>query len=214
MWNALPLIGFLLPSPMWSLGRHDAVVLIGRRPPAVEYFSFTTFALFTPRRGGPLLPFSSLGDSFNHLNLRTTEYGLFAHVVTGSAATYARVQATLTILILLRVLAILEHLPHLPFLLWSIIHTLHTHHTHRTHHTRTTYHHTYRSYCYDARVQATLVTAGLPADAINLAAVPDGLGLFDDAFHLGGQVRLGTHFETVLRLFRFENQTEGDAYLR
>ena len=25
---------------------------------------------------------------------------------------------------------------------------------------------------------------------------------------------LGTYFETVLRLFRFANQTEGDAYLR
>jgi len=30
----------------------------------------------------------------------------------------------------------------------------------------------------------------------------------------GGQVRLGTHFEVVLRLFRFVNQTEGDAYLQ
>ena len=27
-------------------------------------------------------------------------------------------------------------------------------------------------------------------------------------------MRLGTHFEVVLRLFRFRNQTEGDAYLR
>ena len=26
MWSALPLVGFLLPSPMWSLGRRDAVV--------------------------------------------------------------------------------------------------------------------------------------------------------------------------------------------
>ena len=30
----------------------------------------------------------------------------------------------------------------------------------------------------------------------------------------GGQVRLGTHFEVVLRLFRFVNQTEGDAYMQ
>ena len=28
------------------------------------------------------------------------------------------------------------------------------------------------------------------------------------------QVRLGTYFETVLRIFRWKNQTAGDAYLR
>ena len=30
MWSALPLIGFLLPSPMWNLGKQDAVVLLAR----------------------------------------------------------------------------------------------------------------------------------------------------------------------------------------
>ena len=39
-------------------------------------------------------------------------------------------------------------------------------------------------------------------------------GLFDDVLHLGGQMRVGTYFETVLRLFRFKNQTAGDAYLQ
>jgi hypothetical protein len=69
MWNALPLAGLLLPSPMWSLGREDAVVLLARVPPPVEYFSFTTFALFMPRRGKPLLPFSSLGESVSSAHL-------------------------------------------------------------------------------------------------------------------------------------------------
>ena len=130
MWNALPLVGFLLPSPMWSLGRHDAVVLLARRPPEVEYFSFTTFALFMPRRGKPLLPFSSLGDSFNNLNLRSTDDGLFAHVVTGNQHTYEQ-------------------------------------------------------------VESALLASGLPREAINLAPVPEGLGLFDDVFHLGGQASGG-----------------------
>ena len=30
MWSALPLLGFLLPSPMFSLGPQDAVVMISR----------------------------------------------------------------------------------------------------------------------------------------------------------------------------------------
>ena len=67
MWLAFPLLGFLLPSPMWRLGAHDAIVLLSRVPPATTYFSFTSFALFMPRRG---LPFSSLGDSVNNLNIR------------------------------------------------------------------------------------------------------------------------------------------------
>lgn len=92
MWNALPLLGFLLPSPMYNLGRHDAVVLLSRLPPQVEYFSFTTFALFMPRRG---LPFSSLGDSVNNLNINHTASGLFAHVVTGNARTFALVEEAL-----------------------------------------------------------------------------------------------------------------------
>ena len=97
MWNALPLLGFLLPSPMWSLGREDAVVLICRVPPKVDYFSFTTFALFVPRRlgGQPLLPFSSLGDSVNNLNVKATEDGLFAHVVASSRRTYELVEQAL-----------------------------------------------------------------------------------------------------------------------
>ncbi|CAE7472831.1 GIP [Symbiodinium sp. CCMP2456] len=140
MWNALPAFGFLLPSPMWNLRRDDAVVLIARRPPDVEYFSFTTFALWIPRRG---LQFSSLGDSVNNLNIRETPEGLFAHVVTANQRTFDL-------------------------------------------------------------VQAALVSSGLPSSAINLAVVPSDIGgLFDD----------WTHFETVLRLFRFANQSDGDAYL-
>ena len=140
MWNALPLLGFLLPSPMWNLRRRDAVVLLSRLPPQVEYFSFTTFALWMPRRG---LPFSSLGDSVNNLNIKHSEDGLFAHVVTADRRTFAS-------------------------------------------------------------VERALVDSGLPAAAINLVAPPSDVGLFDE----------WTHFETVLRLFRFQNQTDGDAYLR
>lgn len=51
-----------------------------------RYFSFTTFALWMPKRG---LPFSSLGNSVNNMNINRTEDGLFAHVVTASTATYA-----------------------------------------------------------------------------------------------------------------------------
>ena len=32
MWNALPLMGVGLPSPMWSLGEQDAVVMLSRLP--------------------------------------------------------------------------------------------------------------------------------------------------------------------------------------
>ena len=84
MWLAFPLLGFLLPSPMWRLGAHDAIVLLSRVPPATTYFSFTSFALFMPRRG---LPFSSLGDSVNNLNIRADEHGLFAHVLTANGRT-------------------------------------------------------------------------------------------------------------------------------
>ena len=152
MWSALPLIGFLLPSPMWNLGEKDAVVLLARKPPTVEYFSFTTFALFMPRRSKPILPFSSLGDSVNNYNIKHAKNGLFAHVVTANEQTYRL-------------------------------------------------------------VERALVASGLPKSAINLLAVPSGLGLFDDVLHLGNQVRLGTYFEVVLRLFRFENQTAGDEYI-
>lgn len=54
------------------------------------------------------------------------------------------------------------------------------------------------------QVEEALVASGLPKSAINLVTVPPDLGLFDE----------WTHFETVLRLFRFENQTQGDAYLK
>jgi hypothetical protein len=104
------------------------------------------------RTGLQGLPFSSLGDSVNNMNIKSAE-GLFAHVVTGNARTFELVE--------------------------------------------------------DA-----LVKSGLPKDAINLAAVPAGLGLFNDMLHLGGQVRIGTYFETVLRLFRFKNQTAGDEFLK
>ena len=140
MWNALPAFGFLLPSPIWNLRKHDAVVLLSRLPPKVEYFSLTTFALWMPKRG---LPFSSLGDSVNNLNIKHTSNGLFTHVVTSNILTFDL-------------------------------------------------------------IRATLVASGLPENAINHAAVPSDLGLFDDM----------THFETVLRLFRFDNQTDGDAYIK
>jgi len=75
MFNALPLLGFLLPSPIWSLGKRDAIVLIARVPPPCEYFSLTLYAMFRPQY--PALPFASLGDSINHLNIKQHD-GLFA----------------------------------------------------------------------------------------------------------------------------------------
>lgn len=75
LFNALPLLGFLLPSPIWGLGAHDAVVLIARVPPPCDYYSLTTYAMFMPRY--PALPFASLGDSVNNANLKQHE-GLFA----------------------------------------------------------------------------------------------------------------------------------------
>ncbi|CAJ1431126.1 unnamed protein product [Effrenium voratum] len=141
MWMALPAFGFLLPSPMWHVQPQDAVVLLARRPPEVEYFSFTSFALWVPRRG---LQFSSLGDSVNNLNLKETQDHIFAHVLTASNRTF----------------------------------TL---------------------------VEEALVKSGLPKSAINLAVIPSDVGgLFQD----------WTHFETVLRLFRFRDQAKGDAYLQ
>ena len=68
------------------------------------------------------------------------------------------------------------------------------------------------SRCSD-RIESALVASGLPAAAINLVAVPSKLGLLDDVIHAGRQVRLGTYFEVLARLFRFDNQSEGDAYL-
>ena len=62
-------------------------------------------------------------------------------------------------------------------------------------------------------VERALVSSGLPAAAINLVAVPSTLGLLDDVLHAGGQLRLGTYFEVLARLFRFHNQTAGDEYL-
>jgi hypothetical protein len=47
----------------------------------------------------------------------------------------------------------------------------------------------------------------LPKEAINLVVLPFAdplLGLQED----------WVHYETVLRLFRFDNQTDGDAYLQ
>ena len=140
MFGVLPLFGFLLPSPIYYVRPRDAVVLLSRLPPSAEYFSFTTFAAWLPRRG---VAFSSLADSVNHLNIRHDEGGLFAHVVTGNART-----AEL--------------------------------------------------------VAEALLASGLPEGAVNLVALPSGLGLHEE----------WAHFETVLRLLRFANQTEGDAYLR
>jgi len=95
LWNALPLLfGKWLPSPMWNLKRRDAVVLISRIPPPVEYFSLTTFALWSPRHG---FSFSSLGDSFNNLNIQHTAVeGYFAHIVTANAHTLQLVQKALS----------------------------------------------------------------------------------------------------------------------
>jgi len=152
MFNALPLLGFALPSPIWSLGAEDAVVLLARVPPRCEYYSFTTYAMFRPQH--PPLTFASLGDSINHANIRRTTVGLFAHVVTANQRTYDL-------------------------------------------------------------VERALIASGLPATAINLAAVPATLGLQDDVLHVPRtQLRLGTYFELLMRIFRFDNQTAGDAYLQ
>uniref|UniRef100_A0A7S3TTK8 Uncharacterized protein n=1 Tax=Emiliania huxleyi TaxID=2903 RepID=A0A7S3TTK8_EMIHU len=138
MFTVLPFLGFALPSPIMHVRQRDAVVLLARRPPSAEYFSFTTFAAWTPRRG---VVFGSLADSVNHLSLNASASGLFAHIVTSNRRTYSL-------------------------------------------------------------VERALVASGLPAAAINLVVIPA---------HLHAE---WTQFETVLRLFRFANQTEGSLYLR
>ena len=90
MWTALPLLRWLLPCPLWHVRRHDAVVLLARVPPPLEYFSLTTFAFWTPTRGAV---FGSLGDAVNHLNVKRDADGLFAHVVAADADTCARARA-------------------------------------------------------------------------------------------------------------------------
>ena len=142
MFSVLPLWGFLFPSPIYHIRQQDAVVLLARVPPEVEYFSFTTFAAWLPRRAIPI-PFSSLGDSVNNLNIRRTGDGLFAHIMTGNQRT-------------------------------------------------------------SALLREALIKSGLPESAINVVALPSDYGLWE----------YWTHFETVLRIFRFKNQTDGDAYLR
>ena len=80
MYSVLPLWGFLpLPSPMWRLRHHEAVVLLTKHPPTVDYFSVTTFCLWSRRRG---FVFASLGDSVNSQTVRhDPRNGVFAHVV-------------------------------------------------------------------------------------------------------------------------------------
>ena len=55
-------------------------------------------------------------------------------------------------------------------------------------------------------VRQSLVASGIPANAVNLMAIPSSsdYGLFDD----------WTHFEIVLRLFRFKNLAQGKEYLQ
>ena len=145
MYSVLPILGrwfpSFLPSPMWRLQHHDAIVLLAKQPPDVDYFSFTTFCLWTWKRG---FVFASLGDSVNSQTIHPDDEGLFAHVV----------------------------------LTESSRHTL-------TH------------------IQALLVESGLSAEAIHVAVVPNEL-IDDDS---------SAFFEVVLRLFRFHNQTEGNAYI-
>mmetsp|Transcript_24329 Transcript_24329/g.36081 ORF Transcript_24329/g.36081 Transcript_24329/m.36081 type:complete len:852 (+) Transcript_24329:171-2726(+) len=92
MYVTLPLFGFLLPSPMWNLKQNDAVVLISRLPPELDYFSFTTFALWIPKTR---FPFGSLGDSLNNFNIKHTDDGLFALVVTANRHTYGLIEKSL-----------------------------------------------------------------------------------------------------------------------
>ena len=143
MYNILPL-GGLLPSPMWRLQPHDAVVLLFKRPPKVEYFSFTTFCLGSWKRG---LVFASLGDSLNsHSPVMTqTNHSLFAHVVVTESS-----NATLT------------------------------------------------------EIQDKLVASGIDKGAIHVAVIPNKLAKEDTV----------PFYEVVLRLFRFQNQTDGDIYLK
>ena len=54
MFQVLPLWGFLFPSPIYHIRQQDAVVTLARRPPEVEYFSFTTFAAWLPGREVPV----------------------------------------------------------------------------------------------------------------------------------------------------------------
>ena len=54
MFQVMPLWGFLFPSPIYHIRQQDAVVTLARRPPEVEYFSFTTFAAWLPGREVPV----------------------------------------------------------------------------------------------------------------------------------------------------------------
>ena len=61
------------PSLNFTIRQDEAVVLIGRTPPPVAYFSFRTFALnrFFAREGIRRKVFASLGDPHNMLTLET-----------------------------------------------------------------------------------------------------------------------------------------------
>ncbi|CAB9501839.1 expressed unknown protein [Seminavis robusta] len=153
MYNVLPFLGGL-PSPMWRLRHHEAVVLIANEPPPVDYFSITTFCLFSWKRG---LFFASLGDAINVLNIHdnqkhddithnnNNDNDLFAHVVVTQSSQ----------------------------------HTL-------------------------QQVQQALQKSGVPKHAIHVAIIPSEL-VDDDQFAL---------FEVVMRLFRFHDKAQGEAYLQ
>jgi len=147
MYSTLPLLlGGFLPSPMWSLQPHDAVVLLFKKPPAVDYFSFTTFCLASWKRG---FVFASLGDSLNSHSSKMVDASshdtVFAHVVVTEGS----------------------------------VQTLES-------------------------IQASLQQSGINQTAIHVAVIPNALAQEDSL----------AHYEVVLRLFRFHNQTEGDLYLQ
>ena len=87
------------PPATWRLRQDEALVLIGRTPPPMAYFSFDLTMLrgFLPT--GPLL-WVSIGDPLNNMTVRTTgstPYNQpFALVITGHRRTQAEVNKMLT----------------------------------------------------------------------------------------------------------------------
>ena len=58
----------------WRLRKDEAVVFVGRTPPAVSYFSYRSYLglRYFPNEGRSRRIFASLGDTLNHLTIRTS----------------------------------------------------------------------------------------------------------------------------------------------
>lgn len=81
----------------YRLRADEAVVYIGRTPPALAYFSYRTYAHDrSDGEGGRVLTFTSLGDSINHFTIGTVEEdtfdGLMVMVTTADVGVFEAVR--------------------------------------------------------------------------------------------------------------------------